>query len=137
MGTLTKNARFILLGAGLVGLIAVFVLPVAEIGPAKKAERFTLWQLRHGNTAIAYITVLGFLGASVVGGYAAARGALGGLWAGIGGAMVGLGSIHFVQDFARSGAWKVKTWGVWPIVAAGVVGAAIGLWAATRRDPAD
>ena len=63
-----KQIKFALLGAGLLGVIAIFALPFVSMGPIS----FTLWKIREADSGAVYITLLGFLAGAVAGGLAVA-----------------------------------------------------------------
>jgi hypothetical protein len=134
MGALSRHARFVVLAFAMLGLVAVFVLPVAEVGVGKKAEAFTVWQLRVAQTDLAYISVLGFLGAALIGGFSAARGKLQHGYAIAAALFAALGSLYFLQDLARSDLWGKKMWGTWPILILGIGAAMIAVIRALARD---
>ena len=63
-----KQIKFALLGAGLLGVIAVFALPFVSMGPIS----LTLWKLRAADAGEVYLRLFGFLAGAVAGGLAVA-----------------------------------------------------------------
>lgn len=66
-----KQAKFGVLGAGVLGIIGAF-LPFVSFGDAS----ISLWDVRSFDSGQVYITMGGFLIAAIVGGVALAKGAL-------------------------------------------------------------
>ena len=64
-----KNLMFVVLGAGILGAISLFALPLVEMGPMK----MTLWDARKLDAGQVYLTLAGFAVPAIMGGLAVAQ----------------------------------------------------------------
>lgn len=120
-----KNLKYVLIGAGVVGLIAVFALPFVKLGPFSA----TLWKMK--GKGHPWIELIGFLSMAGVGGMAIAKGTVE-KW--MGGVAAGAGALVAIWILKEGDVRKIAGIGYWIILLCGVAGAAVGGTLAAKGD---
>ena len=121
-----KNLKYGMIGIGVLGLLAVFVIPLASFGK----HSITLWDARKGAAIAVYLPLLAFLVTGAMGGMAAAKGKME-KW--MGGAAAGLCTLALIIMVVKK-VHKFPAFGAKLLLILALAGAIVGGLAAAKGD---